>query len=96
MLTSRPEAAVLSPSRIFQSAMMAGSTVPKNAALAHFAVEYSLASPGLQDRAPFAAQSARRRPYLWLHYQRHNSHSSYARIGSFFHTRDKGYRGVAL
>jgi hypothetical protein len=76
--------------------MMAGSTVPKNTALAHFAVEYSLASPGLQGCAPFAAQSARRRPYLWSHYQRHNSHSSYARPGSFFHNRDKDYLGAAL
>jgi hypothetical protein len=23
---------------------------------------------------------------LWSHYQRHNSHSSYARLGSSFHT----------
>src|SRR5216683_4886816 len=49
-------------------------------------VEYSHALAGLEDCAPFAAQSPRRRPYLWLHYQRHNSHSSYARPGSSFHT----------
>jgi len=69
-------------------------TASKHAVLERSYVEYSHALAELQDSAPFAAQPARRLPYLWSHYQQRNSHSSYARLGSFFHTRDKGYLGL--
>jgi hypothetical protein len=75
--------------------MRAGPTTSKHAVLRRSCVECSHALAGLQDYSRCGVQSLQHRACSWWRHQPHNEHSSCARLGWFFRSRDRGFLSVA-